>query len=533
MVDRGPIPRDAEPVPDELPDTEMLVALMHALARKGQQERASPEMLPTLTGIENRPRPPELATGIDYGQPVTGRNALIGRLPTATFDSTPEGEAAATRGLQALSYPAGGRGLSPSMQERQDQAESGRAAAGLLTAGSALVPVEAMGMRGLQAAGNVAAPYLRAAGNMAARVPAATATAATGAALLAAPGEAEPPSELSRARDLAQKTRENRAKIEADQRQLRNEAKQFDSVNLKDAEAVKKAQAAVGTKPDGIWSEKTAAAVQAYRDRKNREADTLDKRLETLSRDLERQEREVTNAEGGERLRNSDQNIGTFNALLRTYGEPAATVLGIGTGLGSRWGLTRLANRSREGTAEAVEAMLKQNMSRVPRRTGRLNEIWRRGGASSEQMPFTPAPGTKYGVATNPNAAPSADLFPVPPVWRRQFTGADLGAEGVAGADVVYSELRKSQAENELAHAQDIARQDPSELNIARMQRALSEVAFWQSMSRFGQGTAGGYLAGTKFSHRHYPQPDLQQADAEMANLNRLINPPPRRRTRK
>ena len=115
-----------------------------------------------------------------------------------------------------------------------------------------------------------------------------TAAAVSAAAgLTAAPTQAEPPDALTTARDTIARLRRSQADLEAQQKKLRDEAKQFDNINLKDTDAVKRAQQAAGTKPDGIWSDKTTAAISAYRAEKNRQADALDRQAGRLSQDLE------------------------------------------------------------------------------------------------------------------------------------------------------------------------------------------------------------------------------------------------------
>jgi hypothetical protein len=125
-------------------------------------------------------------------------------------------------------------------------------------------------------------------------------------------------------------------------------------------------------------------------------------------------------------------------------------------------------------------------------------------------------------------------LFPAPRGIRGQVTASDAASMGAFGAEAGVAEYRLHHAQGELQRALSAATADPSEINISRLQAARDEVAFWQSLGRVGQAGVVGYGSAATKLHRQYPRPDLSRADAELANLNRLIAPPkPARKRRK
>jgi hypothetical protein len=372
---------------------------------------------------------------------------------------------------------------------------------------------------------------VRGVGNLVSRFPKAATATAGAAGLTAAPGQAEPPDPLSTARDTIARLRASRTKLQGEQEKLLAEGRQFDKIDSGNAAAVKQAQRLLGLNPDGNWGPKTSQAIADHKRRIDQQVTRLDSQLGKLTDDLEKQEGRLTGLEGGERLRQAEENVPPFSRMLRSYGELAGTGLGLALGGLGRWGMTRHANRAAAQRAVDVEASLNRNMSAVPGRVGRLNETWRQGGQGANP-PFTSAPGTKYGVNVNPNAAPSSELFQGRPGIRGQVTGSDLAVMGGSAAEAGVAEYRLHHAHQELAAAQAAAQSDPSDLNIARLQQARDEVAFWQSLGRVGQAGVAGYgIAATKMP-RHYPRPDLSRADSELANLNRLISPPKPKRKR-
>src|SRR5262245_41434408 len=101
---------EPEPVPDDLPDAEMLAELIRALGR----QREIPPMPPTLTGIENEPRTEIPNVGADYERPMSGPNRPLDVLSAMPPDQlralgTPESQAAADDFMERTRHPQGGR----------------------------------------------------------------------------------------------------------------------------------------------------------------------------------------------------------------------------------------------------------------------------------------------------------------------------------------------------------------------------------------------------------------------------------------
>lgn len=480
--------------------------------------------------------PPRFTSAMDPFAATPGGAAALGNLPSLQNPPIPT---PAQMGFRPPAIPMAVGGAMPNPAERADIRESANAAAGLGDVGSLFVggPVFRAAERG---AGLLA--------GLASRYPAISIPAAGATALTVAPGQAEAPDPLQQTRDQVVKLRKNQEDLTAERDRLTTNSRRFEKLDRSKPEEIKKAQEFLQTqglylrddkgravKPDGVWGTGMTTAVQAYQQQLKQKQTDNKAALDSLGKDLQSQQQRLTGLEGGERLREAEKNVGPFSRMLRDYGEIGGTAAGLALGGLGRWGMVRHANRAAAEGASEIEQMLARRMTAVPPRTGRLNEVWRQGGAPPEGVPFSPAPGTRYGVATNPATTPSSELFRGPTGIRGQFTGTDMAVMGGAGGDIAISEVRRRAAENELAQAQQDAKADPSELNIGRMQRAMDEVAFWQSMSRLGQTFGAGYALTATKTPRLYPQPNLSQADAEMANLNRLINPPkppPRKRGR-
>jgi hypothetical protein len=164
-------------------------------------------------------------------------------------------------------------------------------------------------------------------------------------------------------------------------------------------------------------------------------------------------------------------------------------------------------------------------MTAIPDRIGRLQETWRRGGQGGN-APFQSAPGSRYGYDVNPNAAPTSQLFQPRTGIRGQINATDVAVMGGLGTEGAVAEARRMAADHELAEANAAASRDPSDVNIARLQQAKDEVAFWQSLARVGQAGAVSYGVTATKTPRVYPRPDLSRADAELARLNQRLAPP-------
>lgn len=542
MADRRRQARD-----DGLTDAE-LDAIFAALAQPAQAQPAQP-MPPTLTGEENLP-PPALPDnlGADYERPESGGSNpldVLGGMPPEQLRGlgTPEGEAAATAEAAYRRDPLQGAGARPQTPDEAQALDADqRAAAGLTTAASLAVPggaARTLYGPAVRVMTQPAVAAVRGAANIAGRNPAVTVPAAAITAGTAAPAETQTPDPLQTTRDQITKLRQRQVELEQEGARLTNEGRRFNTLKRDDAAAVKAAQEALQSQglylrnskgkpvtPDGVWGDGMAKAIEDYQARIRTDLDKNRKAQETLGKDLEGQTTRLTALEGGERLREADKNVGPVSRAVRNYGEIIGTAIGLGVGTAGRIGMVRHANQVAEARAAAIEAMMARRMTAVPPRVGRLNEVYRQGGQPAG-APFRPATGTRFGVEPNPDRVPASELFKGPTGIRGQFTGADLSATAGAGAEVAYSEYRRAGANHELEQAQADAQKDPSEFNIQRLTRAIDEAAFWQAMSRMGQAAGASYVITAAKTPRRYPRPDLSQADSELANLNRLISPPP------
>jgi peptidoglycan hydrolase-like protein with peptidoglycan-binding domain len=490
---------------------------------------ATPPMPPTLSGEEN---PPEVTR-----EPFRPRGRVL-----ANVAGTVAGGAGGAMVGGPVGAVAGGAAGSAGAGQLYD------AAADYMMGTQERAPILSGQTATDAALGAVAGPVgpaLRAAGNVAARAPATSAALAAGGLTVAAPGSAEPPDALSTARETIAKLRQRQSDLEAEEKQLKAEQGRFGRLDRTNKAAVQKAQEDLQAEglylrnnagrpltPDGIFGPGMGQAIEDYQRRLAKRLETNSTSRGNVGRDLETQGGRLKGLEGGERLRQAEQNVGPVSRALRDYGEIGGTVAGLALGGLGRWGMTRHANRVAAERAADVEARLGRNMTNVPQRAGRLGEVWREGGRG-DAPPFTPAPGTRYGLQVNPNAAPTGELFTAPRGIRGQVRGSDLAVMGGSAVEAGIAETRLWQATERLEAATRAAQSDPSDINIAELQQARDEVAFWQSMGRVGQAGVAGYgVASTKLP-RNYPRPDLSQADREVANLNRLISPPKATRKRK
>jgi hypothetical protein len=466
----------------------------------------------TLTGREET-APPVLPGGIDYGRPAPGMPA-IGALPPEAMTET--------RGTESLTRPMGGRGAMPqSMDEAASLAESGRAAVGLAGTGAAMVPVGRVAQLTGQAA--------RMAGNVAARAPMATTAAAGGAALTAAPGEAEPPGPLDTARETLRKTRESKAKAELEKERLKNETTRFTGLQQKGPEAIRQAQQFLQErglylrddrgrqlKPDGVWGTGMSAAIEAYQRRIAADQAKNDRQLETLTGDAQRHERAVQSAEGGERLREVGE-----PGLLQRYGPYAGYPLGYLAGSRMRRYLGGAVDDIAQARADRANALLTPS-GRMPadRRFARVNQFWTEGG--SRQAPFTHTPGRRpHPWEANPNATPAERLY-------RRSVGMDLGPGAVtlgAGAAEMGAGMLLD-AHDRLAAATQAVRDSPSdEAAIQELVAARNAVAYAETVTNLGRGWVVGGAVGeakARLTGRGI-RPDINRAEGERAALDRLL----------
>ena len=101
---------------------------------------------------------------------------------------------------------------------------------------------------------------------------------------------------------------------------------------------------------------------------------------------------------------------------------------------------------------------------------------------------------------------PASQLYPPGGQWRT----ADWGATGAAGLELGAAEYQLQGAHEELTAARAAADKEPSEANIARVQKAEVNVGLMTYLARTGLGTAASYpLSATKLRYS-YPQPRFE-----------------------
>jgi hypothetical protein len=372
------------------------------------------------------------------------------------------------------------------------------------------------------------------------RAPGLSAALLAAAGITAAPGEAEPPSPLSETRDLIGRLRARQtglandlAGIDADEKGFKARFGKISSSSPKpDIQAVQDflASPAGGglyggrdphgraIVPDGRWGDGTRSAIDAYLKGLESRRATIRTTLDKLGADLGTQTTRLTGLEGGERLREAEENVGPVRGFVRDWGPWAA--MGAG-GLLGHWTRSRAAHRVADetaGRARLLDAMITPRARQAQARAANVNEFWRAGGAG-ENVPFRTVQ-TERGFARRPGTAEPSDLFPPGPV---RYRGSDYGVAGVAGVEAGVSGTLAYQAHQELTEAQAAAQRDPSAVNIDRLQRARDVVALTESLARGGAGVALGRLGGAWTHPYRDARPNVPAAEREQALLNQLL----------
>ena len=207
--------------------------------------------------------------------------------------------------------------------------------------------------------------------------------------------------------------------------------------------------------------------------------------------------------------------------LLREVGPWLGVGAGLLLGKMTRGGAVRQAAAKATEQAAKADALLTSgalgrgmgNPKGLTSRAANLNEFWRMGG-SEGQVPFkTLASGETRprGGAMDPN-----DLFPV---GAKHFRSNDVGMMGSGLAEAGVSGTMLLSAQAEVAAAQDAADKDPSEANLARLERAKDMAKVAETAARFGLGFAGGRAFGALQKPYVNIRPNIAGAEAERALL--------------
>lgn len=225
-------------------------------------------------------------------------------------------------------------------------------------------------------------------------------------------------------------------------------------------------------------------------------------------------------AAGEKRFSEMEADVPWYRQGLRDYGSAAGYLLGGALGAGVRSGVVKAADAIGGRRAAQAEGMMGQNMVGIPSRAARVNEFWRAGGAGAG-VPFTPTPGAAPGIAANPGAAGAHTLYQ-PSRAANVATDVAIPAGGMAES-VAAEHYLAGPAREELAAANAAAQADPSEINLKRLQAAKDNDAIGKFSVNLGRGTAIGYGAQALHSRRAPTQPNVQPAEAERLQIERLL----------
>jgi len=306
------------------------------------------------------------------------------------------------------------------------------------------------------------------------------------------------------------------AAVRARVRELEGAEEAFSQIDPANPESVRAAQRALQARgmnivADGELGPETARAIAQYRQSVSAELSAVRERRDAL--ELEERSR-ATRA-------------GPVTETLREAAPWAATAAGLYFGHRSRAGAVRKAESALLERNRAIDALLTDGPVRLPRtpadrqrlarRVGNINEFWQRGGAEN-RVPFRPT-SSELGFSTRSGAAQASELYQDgrklrPNDWGH--IGAGLTEAGASGVGLVL-------AQQELDAAQAAVDADPSEHNLARLERARNYVAFGQSISRAGAAYAAGRLGGAFIHPYSAARPNVPAAEAERIMLNQLL----------
>ena len=236
--------------------------------------------------------------------------------------------------------------------------------------------------------------------------------------------------------------------------------------------------------------------------------------------------RAAEEAAGQERLKEVGE-----PSWLEQYGPLFGYVPGVAAaGLG-RAGLSKFVTNRAQQAANRADELMTSAGSNVNRRVGNVNQFWTEGGKGP--APFTYEAGRRpHPWQPNPSAAPAEQLYR-PSVTSRFAPDAAVIGTGVteaAGSHFVGVEPARA----ELAAAQAGIDKQASEANIQRLMAARQSLALAQTFENFGRGMSiGGLGAGLHAYAKHEaPRPNVGVAEGERGQLDKLINPPPKKRRR-
>src|SRR5690606_27515104 len=199
---------------------------------------------------------------------------------------------------------------------------------------------------------------------------------------------------------------------------------------------------------------------EAERMRAQAEAERVQFEREQAEREAEQR------AAGEQRMREMEENVSPVRQALRDYGPLAGYALGALAGIGTRRGMTGAFARQSERAAAQANKLV-SGEGDLPQRMGGVNRFFQEGGA--KELPFQPAPTSRFGMRSNPNAPSAATLHQPPPRISEFARVRDLGVLAGAGAEAALGHQMAEDARAEVKSAFDAVERDPSEANIQRL----------------------------------------------------------------
>jgi hypothetical protein len=167
-------------------------------------------------------------------------------------------------------------------------------------------------------------------------------------------------------------------------------------------------------------------------------------------------------------------------------------------------------------------------------RPANLNQLWQKGGAKKDELPFLQDSVGKW--KPNPNARPADELFQDDNLWKqltRYVKGKDLAWILGSGGEAAVMQPFIDKANKDLVEAERAWKDNPSDETYKRVEDAKNAVANYTLLQRLGMGVAGGRIIGSLGAAYAKPQPNIVAAATEQAALKQYIastKPPPKPR---
>ncbi len=241
--------------------------------------------------------------------------------------------------------------------------------------------------------------------------------------------------------------------------------------------------------------------------------------LEETKRKGEEEKRKGEEREAGsKRLKEVESNLSTTQKLVRDYATPLGFTGGVIGGKALQSAVAKAYNKVMGNRAAAAEAVLAKEATGTPERVAAVNEFWRQGGG---KVPFTNAPESTPGFAVNPKATSMDKLYKTPVATN---VATDAAGAGLFGAESVAAQhWMVEPREEELKAANQAVAQDPSEVNIQRLQEAKDKLAVAEALKTMGRVGALSYLGGAAVKGRVHTKPSMDKAEAEKLDLEGVL----------